>query len=57
MTVVTVITLSKVEYSTTCACNSGSTSYSIAIVEVFLDVGNELATNSDCATTPSIFKI
>ena len=54
MTVVTVIELSNVEKSTICAWSSGSTWYSIAIVEVFLEVGNELAINSDWATMPSI---
>lgn len=53
MTMVTVKTLNNVENNTICACNSGSIWYSMAIVEVFLEVGKELAIKSDWATTPS----
>lgn len=49
--------LKSVENKTICACNSGSIWYSIAMVDVFLEVGKELAINNDCATIPSMFSM
>ena len=53
MTTVTVKQLIIVENRTVCAAVADSISYSSARLELFLDVGNALAINNDCATTPS----
>ena len=54
MTTVTVKQLMIVENRTVCAAVADSISYSSARLELFLEVGNALAMNSDWATTPSI---
>ena len=53
MTIVTVKQLIIVEKRTVCAAVADSISYSNARLELLRDVGNALAINSDCATTPS----
>jgi len=56
MTKVTVKQLTIVENKTVCAAVFDSISYSRARLELFRDVGNELAINNDWATTPSNFR-